>query len=261
MLDHWEHLPEINTATPLPRAKADGIKHISDLDTTLFARGDWRGTVTAYDAIYKDGEYRQATGGALSALYHNKVGLLFAASMAVYKMVEVLNQQANPGEDFALTPRIETFKENGWYSNIFDRAASLDSEDKDGEIQIHAKTQLKNKSNEKIEGTASDFELFYQCSSDALQITAKTAQPIAEPTAFVLPLLSPTGEAVNQVNPNEITIQKPEGLVTIKASVPLKIKEMPGSRTFNMVPGAEAVPIMAYFEKSGTEVEISIEIL
>ena len=261
MLDHWDHLPEINTTAPLPRTIADGIKYFAELDTHLFARGDWRGTVTAYDAIYKDGHYRQATGGALSVLYHNKVGLLCAASMAIYKLVEPYNQQPNPGEDFAFTPRVETFKDDLWYSNIFDRAATMTSEDARGEIRLKAKAQLKNEENEAVPETASDFELTYTCSKDVIRISAKTAQPIKLKTAFVLPIISPTGEQVAQPNPNEITVQKPEGLVSIKANVPLVIKETPGERTFNMVPGAEALPIMAFFEETTTAVEINIEVL
>ena len=260
LLDSWDHLPEIDSSAQLPRTTADGIKHFSDLDTTLFARGDWRGTVTAYDAIYKDGDYRQATGGALSVLYHNGIGLLCAASMAVYKLVEPYNQQPNPGEDFAFTPRVETFKNDVWYSNIFDRAAIMNSADSQGEIQIMAKAQLKNESNEVVTETASDFELSYTCSQDKLRITAKTAQPIKKQTAFVLPVISPTGEKVTQPEPNQITIQKPEGLVSIKANVSLKIKEIPKERLFNMVPGAEAVPIIAYFEEN-KKVEITIEVV
>jgi len=75
LLDHWDHLPEINANTSLPRATADGVTHFKDLDVFLFARGDWRGTVSAYDAEYHYKEdYRQASGGALGVLYHDKVG-------------------------------------------------------------------------------------------------------------------------------------------------------------------------------------------
>ena len=260
LLDNWNELPKIDTSTPLPRSIADGIQHYQEIDTTLFARGDWRGTVTAYDAIYWDGEYRQATGGALSLLYHNKVGLLLAASMAIYKLVEALNQQPNPGEDFPFTPRVEVFQNDKCYSNIFDRAATLASNDADGQIQINAETSLKNELNEVVEDTASKFSLTYDCSADRLEITAKTDESIKEPTAFVLPIISSTGEKVTQPNPNEITIQKSEGLVRITASVALKIKETPKERIFNMVPGAEAVPILAYFEHKSQELKIQIKV-
>lgn len=35
LLDHWEHLPEINADTNLPRTNADGVKHFKDLDVFL----------------------------------------------------------------------------------------------------------------------------------------------------------------------------------------------------------------------------------
>ncbi|WP_203257179.1 hypothetical protein [Hyunsoonleella ulvae] len=254
LLDHWEHLPEINKNTALPRVTADGITHFKDLDVSLFARGDWRGTVSAYDAEYHyKNDYRQATGGALGVLYHNKVGLLCAASMAVYYMVEKNNQQVQPGEDFALTPRVETFKDDVWYTNLFDLTAIIESSDVDGEIKLKSEIQLKNETRDIVADTASDFEIAYKCTVDDMQIYVKTNQPIVERTAFILPVASPNHEKVSVVGDHEITIQKPEGLVSIKANVPLNIKEMAKNRTFNMVPGVEAVPIEAYFDKDHKE--------
>ncbi|WP_282179440.1 hypothetical protein [Maribacter stanieri] len=260
LLDNWDELPKIDTSTPLPRSIANGIKHYKEIDTSLFARGHWRGTVTAYDAIYKDGHYRQATGGAMSLLYHNKVGLLLAASMAEYKLVESLNQQPNPGEDFPFTPRVETRFDGKWYSNIFDRTAIISSEDTNGKINIDAECKLTDHNNEVVEETASDFNLTYQASETEIQIIAKTNQKILTETAFVLPIISPNNEAINQVSTNEITVQKPEGLVKITSSVPLKIKETSRERIFNMVPGAEAIPILAFFEKNTNKLEITIQV-
>ncbi|WP_372775101.1 hypothetical protein [Mangrovibacterium sp.] len=262
LLDHWDHLPEINTQTPLPRTAADGVKYFKEIDTSLFARGDWRGTVAGYDAIYSIQKgLQQATGGSLSLLYHNKVGLLCAASMAVYKLGEVYNQQEAPGEDIALTPRLETYKDDVWYTNLFDLAATIDAADNDDEITLVASTQLKNEAREVVGSTASDFSISYTCSAKEMQITAKTSQDINEQTAFVLPIISPTGEKVSQVSEYEITIQKPEGMVRVMANVPLKVKEMPKSRTFNMVPGAEALPILAFFKDDEKQLEIRIEIV
>lgn len=167
MLDYWDHLPAINDQTSLPRMAADGVRYFPELDTALFARGDWRGTITAYDATYYPKvNSRQATGGALSILYHNKVGLLLSASMATYQMIEKYNQQPAPGQDIALTPRIETYQNEAWYTNLFDLAATIKSTDQDQIIKITAKTQIKNEAQEMVEGTASDFELTYQCSSE-----------------------------------------------------------------------------------------------
>ena len=59
----------------------------------------------------------------------------------------------------------------------------------------------------------------------------------------------------------EITIQKPKGLVRVLANVPIKIKEMPKSRTFNMVPGVEALPLLVYFKGDDKKVDLSIEVV
>ncbi|TXG39502.1 hypothetical protein [Seonamhaeicola maritimus] len=261
MLDHWEHLPEINKNTALPRVTADGVKYFKDLNVSLFARGDWRGTVSAYDAEYHyKYDFRQATGGALGVLYHNRVGLLCAASMAVYHMVEVYNQQPQPGEDIALTPRIETFKDNVWYTNLFDLTADVESADTKGEIKLLSNVKLKNEAREVVVDTASEFELLYSCSVEEMKIQVKTNQIISQATAFVLPLISPNKEAVNKLGENEISIQKPEGLVTIKANVPLNIKEIAGNRTFNMVPGVEAIPIEAFFQEGVNELALKITV-
>ena len=58
-----------------------------------------------------------------------------------------------------------------------------------------------------------------------------------------------------------MTIQKPNGLVSVKANLPLKIKEIEGNRTFNMVPGVEAIPIEVFFDSDKNQhLEISISV-
>ena len=261
LLDHWDHLPEINSSTSLPRMTADGIKHFKDLDVFLFARGDWRGTVSAYDAEYHyEYDYRQASGGALGVLYHNKVGLLCAASMAEYALVEKNNQQPQPGKDICLTPRIETFKDEVWYTNLYDLPATVTSNDENGMIELLADVKMKNVDREEVTGTAAAFDIAYKCSADKTQISVSTKQDITEPTAFVLPIISPNGEVLTNVSDKEITIQKPEGLVTIKVNVPLKIKDIEGARTFNMVPGVEAIPFEVFFDNQNKAIEISITV-
>lgn len=259
LLDHWDHLPEINKQTALPRTTADGVKHFKDLDVFLFARGDWRGTVSAYDAEYHyKYDYRQASGGALGVLYHNKVGLLCAASMAEYAMVEKNNQQVQPNKDICLTPRVEVFKDDVWYTNLYDLPATVASKDENGIIELIADTKLKNVKREEVSGTASAFDIAYNCSADKTEIKVSTKQEIKAPTAFVLPIISPSSEVVSNISENEIIIQKPDGLVTIKANAPIRTKELERNRTFNMVPGVEALPLEIFFEGEKKELNISI---
>jgi hypothetical protein len=80
--------------------------------------------------------------------------------------------------------------------------------------------------------------------------------------ALVLPVLSPSGEAVRQVSENRIEITKPEGTAVIEATVPLTIGLSRKGRVFNMVPGAEAVPIIAQLAKvEGMKVVCTITVI
>ena len=261
LLDHWKHLPEINANAALPRVTADGVKHFKDLDVYLFARGNWRGTVSAYDAEYHyKYDYRQASGGALGVLYHNKVGLLCAASMAEYHLVEKNNQQPQPGKDICLTPRLEVYKEDVWYTNLYDLPATVTSKDENGTITLLADVKLKSIERKEIEGTASAFDIAYSCNANTTKIKISTKQEIKTQTAFVLPIISPSSEVVKVISANEITIKKPEGLVTIKANAPIKTKAIAGKRTFNMVPGVEALPLEVFFQDGNDALELSITV-
>ena len=261
LLDHWKHLPEINANAALPRVTADGVKHFKDLDVYLFARGNWRGTVSAYDAEYHyKYDYRQASGGALGVLYHNKVGLLCAASMAEYHLVEKNNQQPQPGKDICLTPRLEVYKEDVWYTNLYDLPATVTSKDENGTIALLADVKLKSVERKEVEGTASAFDIAYSCNANTTKIKISTKQEIKTQTAFVLPIISPSSEVVKVISANEITIKKPEGLVTIKANAPIKTKAIAGKRTFNMVPGVEALPLEVFFQDGNAALELSITV-
>ncbi|TNJ44962.1 hypothetical protein KFZ70_12195 [Tamlana fucoidanivorans] len=261
LLDHWEHLPKIDKSEPLPRAVANGETYFRELDVSLFGKGDWRGTISAYDSIYSQrNDVRQVTGASLGVLYHNRVGLLCTASVAIYKTLEAYNQQPQPDKDFALTPRIETFKENVWYSNLFDLEATFTSKDDTTKIEYKANVQLKNEAFEIVKETASNFNLDYTATSEKLEILATTNEAIKTPTAFVLPIVSPTGEKVNQVSEHEVTIEKPGGTVKITSSTAIKIKDTPKARLFNMVPGVEAVPLIMPFEDKN-QVKITIKVI
>lgn len=261
ILDHWNHLPKIDTSAPLPRAVADGETYYKELDVSLFGKSDWRGTVSAYDSIYSTrNDVRQATGASLSTLYHMKVGLLCTTSLAKYKLLEAHNQQEQPGEDFALTPRIETFKDEVWYTNLFDLEATFKSKDETKRLEYYAKVQLKNEAFEAVTETASNFNLSYTATSEKLEILATTSEDIKAPTTFILPIVSPTGEKVTQVSEHEVTIEKPDGTVKITSSAAIKIKDTPKGRLFNMVPGVEAVPLIMSFEDKN-QVKITIEVI
>ncbi len=256
LLDAGSKLPEINKQAYLPREADYGVKEFPEISTWLGSQGHWSGTVTSYDVLYRKNEpVQQATGGALSVLYHNKVGLLFTASMARYMLVEVNNQQLNPGEEFALTPRVEVFDENNdWYTNLYDLEAKVAYSNVDDVICFEVETLIQNENRQKLEDDASRFNLKYEFSKEKVKIVAKpgAGNDTKGLTALVVPIVSQTGETIKQTSQQRIEIKKPGGTVILESNVPLIIKPTKKDRVFNLVPGVEAVPISANFhwEKS-----------
>lgn len=261
LMDAGDKLPQINSESALPCETAFGVKEFPEISTWLVSNKSWRGTVTSYDMLYhKTLPVQQATGGALSVLYHKKVGLLFAASMAKYLIVEANNQQVYDGEEFALTPRIEVKNENGWYTNLYDLDAKVSNSKSDDEIRFEVETQIQNENREKLTGVNSDFKLKYNFTDDKLEITASAAKGNSGEAYLVLPLASVNSEKVVQTSSHSIEIYKPEGIVVLESNVPLLIKPTEKGRVFNLVPGIEAVPIMAKFYSENREVVVEIKV-
>ncbi len=251
--DKAHAFPKFDGSAPLPRQTAKGVKHFPELNVWLVAQGPWRGTVSAYDSIYKTkktNHLQQPTGGSLAVLYHKQVGTLLAGSMARYILVEPFNMQAQPGDDFPLTMRIETRKDDQWYTNLYDLKPDVQFNDAPDACVFDITATLQDE--DRVPATAdsddgSTFKLGYRFTDDQVTITAtsKGDQTGATPVEVVIPIISPTGEKVRQISDTLIEIDKPGGTVVIESTSALVIKQTEKGRVFNMVPGAEAIPISA----------------
>src|SRR5256714_5719586 len=82
----------------LPRDEAYGLKTFPEIGTRLAAIGDWRATVTEYDFEYVERVQAggggssgggHASGGAVSLLFHRKLGPILTASMTENPMIEI----------------------------------------------------------------------------------------------------------------------------------------------------------------------------
>ncbi|MAT71548.1 MAG: hypothetical protein CMJ58_18730 [Planctomycetaceae bacterium] len=267
VLDKRHELPKVDKSAPLPRETAQGVKPYPEIAVWLAARGPWRGTISACDSLYRTKSAKhiqQATGGSLAVLYHYKVGTLLAASMARYILVEERNQQPQPGRDYALTPRIESFDNGVWYTNLYDLAANVQYADDGQRIIFDVTTSLQDEDRNKLNANAAIYEIRYVFEASKVTITAKRAgrATSTRPSALVLPLVSPSGEAVRRTSDRRIEIEKPGGTVVVAADVPLSIKESQRGRVFNMVPGVEAVPVIARFPaREGPSVRCEISVI
>ncbi|MFK7932540.1 MAG: hypothetical protein AB8G22_03465 [Saprospiraceae bacterium] len=260
LLNHPISIAQIDKKTALPRQTAQGVKVFPEIDVWTVAKGDFRATVSTYDFIYKKGA-QQGSGGAISLLYHLRIGPIFTASMARYLLVEKNNQQPNPnGEDFALTPRLEIFRDGEWFTNLYDLKAKVAAEESAATDKFDIQTQLVNEAREMPTDIDPNYQLNYLFDQEKVRIEA---QKIGKSNAtdlveLILPIISPTGEKIEQISPNQIAIHKPAGTVVIKSNTPLFIKKTARSRVFNMVPGVEAVPIFTTFTEDTTTITCDI---
>mgnify|MGYP007071178013 CR=1 FL=1 len=102
-------LPPVKTQQykALPRDHAYGVKHFRDIRTWLVAEGPWRSTCTGFDAEYKV-KGTHPMGGAVSLLWHEQAGPVFAATTNRYALIEAPNMQSNSRKYIMSgTPRVE----------------------------------------------------------------------------------------------------------------------------------------------------------
>lgn len=175
-------------------------------------------------------------------------------------MVEPNNQQLQPGIDFCITPRVERFVSDVWYTNIHDLKAKVSFLDIDGVIDFKIKTVLTNREKEMVSENA-EFQLNYLFDETAATIKAKRTTKKENGDTLVLPIISQTGENVVQTSEKTIEIHKKEAVVKVNSSVAIKIKAMEKDRIFNQVPGMEVVPIIIDFPLGIKEIICNIQVI
>ncbi|WP_273445491.1 hypothetical protein [Neolewinella agarilytica] len=258
LLDGPAKLTALQASASLPRQIADGVRHKPEVDVWLVARGPWRATVSTYDFIYKKYCF-QGTGGALNILWHEQVGLLFAASMAKYILVEKFNQQLHPDEEeYALTPRLETFIDGKWYTNLYDLGAKAKVSDDSGTITSIATVQLLDENQLPPSKGAIQQQIEYHISKEEMRVVVPPVRDSADEVRLVLPVVSPNTDEVVRIDERTLHIIKPTGMVRLEANVPLQIDITKRERIFNLVPGVQALPIFAEVGENGTRVSVSV---
>jgi hypothetical protein len=241
-LDDVPDLDRLDTASPLPRETASGVREFAEINTFLAARGPWRATVTAYDLVWRT---THATGGALALLHHRDVGTLCASSLAKYEMPEGNNMQPIPdGFDFPLTPRVETRADGKWHTNLWDLTATISREDTAEAIEFHVETHLLDETHQAPAAGPMPFRLTYRFTDELVKITARPGDSVAGNWSLVVPVVSPKTEAVRRVTEHEYEVAKAGGRVSVKGSGPVQVLEPSRERVFNLVPGFEAVPFV-----------------
>jgi len=237
----------------LPRDLPYPVKHLLEIGTYLASAGPWRATVTEYDFEYiervqaggGDSGGGHATGGALSLLYHQTLGQILVASMTEYSLIEISNQQVHLDKPhMPLTLRIELVA-GATYTSLSDLTAKLTASPAGNDTTFEASGQILTAKHHPVPGGGVTYRLQYAIAATGVTITALASGSLP-PNAtlqLILPIVSPSTEAVAQPDSNTVRITKPKGTLTVRTDAPNTFAAIPKQRTFNLVPGLEAIPL------------------
>lgn len=237
----------------LPSDQRDGIRSFSSIQTLLLGKGQWRATVTAYDVEY----HRQGhpSGGAVSLLWHRRLGPVLCGSMGNYELVEPNNMQLlRKSLPVCLTPRIECMEAAQIYRNIYDRCAVMEWRAEADALFVTV--QGKMASDDGNAGAA--FSLGYELREEGFRIAA-CCEAHAE---LILPVISMEGEPVTiSADGRELWFARANGsAVFLKGSVPFCLPldgEGQAVRGFSPVGGMQAVTVKLELERGkGVSCEI-----
>lgn len=260
LLDNFEAIPPVSDKIELPRSQNYGVKSFPEIDTWLVSKGQWKGTVSSYDAVYTK-DCMHATGGTLGVLWHEAIGPIFTASMAKYRKVEEYNQQDNPhNTSFELTPRIESDIDGKLYANTFDLAAKVAVENTKKQVKFSVSTTLKDDKYTPYAASELQHSMSYVFKKEAVTLTVKPNLSAVN-ARLILPIIATNTETYTQKTPETIVINKDGGILEITSNMPLKMMPMTQKRVFNLVPGMEALPIYIDLPPKSTQtVRVTIKV-
>ncbi|AXC09725.1 hypothetical protein ACPOL_0344 [Acidisarcina polymorpha] len=257
--------PAVSERPALPRDEPYGIKSFPSIGTHLASVGAWRATVIDYDWEYQ--EHAQAssggghvTGGTLSSLYHMALGPILTASMTQYELIEISNQQQErAAPHMPLTPRIECIS-GDTYTNLNDYKATLSATRSSLGAVFEAHGRLMSNAHKSMEGDGMRYDVRWTIAESSVELAASaTGQlPASASLQLIVPLIAGKGERVEQLSPQSVRISKSKGLLIVSIDAAHRFDPIPGERTFNLVPGFEAVPLIVAIQ-SGKEVRLRIE--
>jgi hypothetical protein len=160
-----------------------------------------------------------------------------------------------------LTPRIESAGKQTCTSLSDFEAIVIQHYEQVGAAQlIHfdAKGRLLTASHQPPPTGDARYQLTYSLTNSTVRITASVDAPPQTPLQFILPVISRSSEAVTQPDPKTIRITKPQGILIVHTDAPKGFEAIPTERTFNLVPGFEAIPLTIAMQP-GKQIQIHLE--
>jgi hypothetical protein len=230
------------------------VRSFPEIGTHLASVGDWRATVTENDWEYVEtvqsgsggGGGGHATGGALSILFHKKLGPILTASMTEYRLIEISNQQTfRDAPHMTLTPRIECAGEQT-YTSLNDLSASLKVDTASSVATFTASGRLQTSTHQMPRGGDAHYRLEYLILANQVDIDVRldSVAPLPALAKFILPVISNSEEQVEVVDSRTLQIRKVRGNLVVRTDSAAGFEPVPAQRSFNLVPGFECLPLV-----------------
>ena len=218
MIDHgFIHKESVS----LPREEKYGRKHINASNVELVSLGDFRATVSACDAFHHKGAC--TGGGCMTLLWHERVGAIFAATMAKYERAEPYNMQYT--RRFETIPCLSMRVECDGYSSVNAKDANLSVKENENRVFVSADGVLQNESFDRLD----KYSLSYEFSPDSVKITASSELG----GDLVLPVICGMDGALH-IDENVATVKRENATVKVTSDVQITCDT---EKAFNPVGG------------------------
>lgn len=215
--------------TSIPSDHPDALKRYRDIGVIRAACGGWRMTATVNDFEYMPGG--ASSGGAITLLWNEKTGPVFATANTDYSMHEAHNMQLTRRNTThrPLCPRVVLGEK---LAQFYDRTAQMTAEETDGGVRISVRAHLADSDHRLSD--AAPYILEYLLTEDGLRISG-----IIDPKAeLILPVIARSDAPLTR-QPGRLIIKKPGAAIIVDAE---SIAPDP-ERIFNLAPGLEAVEL------------------
>lgn len=210
----------------LPREVLDGIKDFTSMNVSVSSKGDWTATYSC-DDYAKGNDDETPTGGAVTMLYHNKIGIILGGGPNEFKLAEAHNMQVPRFfEDVCQLARLEHDADGKRRRNTYDTSASIYTYSDEKSTTYTAKGMIKEP---RFFGT-DRYRISYTMCKDFFEISVFTE---AEGSRFILPVVS-TPDELLKIEGNIVTIDKKGGILTIESSEKISHNTKRADRIFNM---------------------------
>jgi hypothetical protein len=177
--------------------------------------------------------------------------------MTKYAMIEISNQQAyRDGPHMTLTPRIECMGKET-YTSLDDLKATVTAEHKPDEIAFDVKGRMLTTGHQPSSGGDMLYHFAYTLRETGVELMANVSGPAPAIVRLVMPVIARADEMFSQPDARTVRVAKAKGTLTVQTDAVEGFEKVPQERTFNLVPGFEAIPLSVVLQ-TGKEVRVKI---